>query len=141
MKISKNFETKIRFYDIYLSDNNPSHNNFYVDCLININKKNSFDKISLTFQWYLSKNAENLPCSFENSRLNPFSKYDGKYINFMNGFNIKNNKITTGLIEILIMNDEQILHHEDISEKNYIANSFAQEYRENILFSLIQWAV
>ena len=139
MSFNSRNDHKLRFYDMSLSEDNQTHNEIWIDCYMSIiiNPNN----ISFNLKWIPSEKIKDSPIPLERNRTNPFSKYDGNYVDFMYGFNFNKNKITTGLLENLLMTDDQILFNENIFEKKNNISKFAQQYRENIIFSLIQWSI
>lgn len=140
MDLSKIIEHELHFYDTYLSENNLTHDKIELICKLTL-LNNNYDKISLTFEWFPSEKLQDSLINLKNHRINPFSKFEGEYINYMNGFNIAKNKITIELLNTLLMSDEEILSIENKDKKKYKFNKFVQNYRERIIFSLIQWKV
>lgn len=140
MELSKIIEKELHFYDTYLSENNPTHDKIELICKLTL-LNNNYDKISLNFEWFPSEGLQSSLLNLENHRINPFSKFEGEYINYMNGFDIIKNKITIELLNTLLMSDEEILSMENKNPKKNKFNNFVQDYRERIIFSLIQWEV
>ena len=140
MELSKIIEKELHFYDTYLSESNPTHDKIELNCKLTL-LNNNYDKISLNFEWFPSEGLQYSLLNLENHRINPFSKFEGEYINYMNGFDIIKNKITIELLNTLLMSDEEILSMENKNPKKNKFNKFVQDYRERIIFSLIQWVV